>query len=230
MMQRYHTLLLSLGAVFTVRTTTWCCSSGTLWDAVNRARDGDRIVFDIRGGTKFESWAYAIYPAGSTAGSKNQVYFMDSGVTLDASTQTSTGLTRKAGDPRPRVILNMARSSYTYWASGAGIRVWHKKNIVIKDFGVVGSKASGLLLAYAENVQVEGGYYCDNARYGIELHWGTKARLGVDSPTANPVVISGNKLYGIFTSETDSVFLNMYVGVDYTGMKAKANSRNGMQL
>ena len=230
MMQRYHTLLLSLGAVFTVRTTTWCCSSGTLWDAVNKARDGDRIVFDIRGGTKFGSWAYAIYPAGSTAGFKNQVYFMDSGVTLDASTQTSTGLTRKAGDPRPRVILNMARSSYTYWASGAGIRVWHKKNIVIKDFGVVGSKASGLVLQKAENVQVDGGYYCDNAQFGIQLQDGKKARLGVDSPTANPVVISGNKLYGIFTTETDSVFLNMYVGVDYTGMKAKANSGNGMQL
>lgn len=229
MMQRYHTLLLSLGAVFTVRTTTWCCSSGTLWDAVNRARDGDRIVFDIRGGTKFESWAYAIYPAGSFP--KNQVYFMDSGVTLDASTQTSTGLTRKAGDPRPRVILNMARSSYqTYWASNAGIRVWYKKNIVIKDFGVVGSKGSGLVLGAAENVQVEGGYYCDNAESGIQLEWGTKARIGVDSPTANPVVISGNKEYGIFTTETDSVFLNMYVGVDYTGMKAKANSRNGIQL
>jgi hypothetical protein len=213
------------GKTWTITTTNFCCGRNTLRGVVDYGGADDTIEFDIRSGyvDPKRPWAFTI----RTDSSHKYVYMNKVGVVLDATTQRATNELkgRITNDKRPTVLLNGKASgtSSSFYIGAA--------NVVVKGFGVV--EASGYAGLFIQSsgtaARIEGGYYCDNAGLGIEWQ-SSGCSIGLDSVGAAPVVISGNKEYGLFGVGTGVKIANAFIGVDHTGMVAQPNGYDGLQL
>lgn len=160
----------------------------------------------------------------------------DKGLVLDGSTQPLTGqLQRQSNDTRPKVLLSGKQQSKGH-NGGSLLYVWEagEHEVVIKDFGVADSysRYTGFGIYKSNAVSVFGGYYCNNGHHGIQISHSSNTQIGLDEAGANPVIISGNSRTGIFVFEdsVDIKILNVFAGVDWTGMVAMPNVLRGIEV